>query len=128
MAPGRLWKTPDTCTSRRGTRYDANPLACVSAPVAAWQYGLTGVTADIASPAPNALVPVVPVESSGMRARTSQLSVTVWPVLTPPDIVNRPDRTSTVASRPLKYCIHAPNRLAPVTRLFTRPAFSGTTS
>ena len=64
--------------------YEDRPRNCVRMPKATWQYGLTGVTAEPASPAPNALVPVVVVANSGRCARTSQLSATVCPVLVPP--------------------------------------------
>ncbi len=87
-----------------GTMYEERALNCVWMPNATWQYGLNGVTAEPARPAPNALVPVVVVASSGRRARTSQLSATVWPVLVPPtNVTSLPTRTLTVTSTPLKY-------------------------
>src|SRR5262245_1040049 len=112
-----------------GRTYDVRPRSCVRNPVATWQYGLTGVTAELIRPAPNALVPVTAVDSSGRSARTSQLSETVCPLLVPPTIVSPPAVLRlSVTSRPLKYCSHFPYVLEPVTRLSTCPAFSGTTS
>ena len=59
-------------------------------PKATWQYGLTGLTMELPSPGPNGLAPAVVVASSGRRARTSQLSATVCPVLVPPVNVKPP--------------------------------------
>src|SRR3954469_11124451 len=129
MAPGLLWNVADTSTSAFGTTYDVRPRTCVSHPYAAWQYGLTGDTVEPFSPAPNALVPVVVVASSGSRARTSQLSATVCPVLEPPTSTKRlPRRMWAVTSTPLNDCDHEPYRSALSPRLLTCPDFAGTTS
>src|SRR3954470_1182290 len=78
---------------------DASARPCVSKPVATWQYGVSGVTGEVARPAPNTLVPVVVVDSSGRCARTSQLSATVCPVLNPADTGRSRERATGIADR-----------------------------
>ena len=102
----------------------------MSTPYATWQYGLDGVTAEPFSPAPNALVPVVVVASSGSRARTSQLSATVWPVLVPPTSVKRAAEPHVDGHVDAVEVTATTRRTGASrsTRLSTCPAFSGTTS
>src|SRR5580765_242249 len=128
-APGLPWNAADSCSSTPGTMYVESPLNCGSRPDDTRQYGLAGVTAELRSPAPNVLVPVVAVESSGRFARTSQLSATVCPALDPATRVKpRSALTWTLTSTPLKCCDQRPNWRASVTRLETWPSLSGTTS